>query len=124
TTTGWAQVGARAPITEVYTGTPSTSFSFPLSALMLNPGDTFKFDVWTSFGSPQGAYDALDNTTGTPNSGGLAPYSGGTYDSATAPGSTLAMYTVAAVPEPSSLVLATCGIGLLGLDIRRRWRRA
>ena len=124
TATGWTQVGARAPISEVYTGTPSTSFSFPLLGLGLNPGDTFKFDVWTSFGSPQGAYDALDNTTGTPNSGGLAPYSGGTYDSATAPGSTLAMYTVAAVPEPSSLVLATCGISLLGLDIRRRWGRA
>jgi hypothetical protein len=118
--TDWTKIGSTAPITEVYTGTPSTAFSFPLASLGLSAGNTFKFDVWTSFGSPQGAYDALDNTTGTPNSGGLAPYSGGAYDSATASGSVLASYTVA-VPEPCSIVLAAIGgCGLLAFGARLR----
>ena len=118
---GWSQIGSTAPITEVYTGTPSTTFSFPLSALGLSVGSSFNFDVWTSFGSPQGAYDALDNTTGTPNSGGNAPFSGGAYDSATATGSVLASYTVTAAPEPCSMMLAALGgIGLLAFGVRRR----
>ncbi len=50
--TGWQQVGATALAT---TTTTSTSFAFPLSALGLAPGSMFNFDVWTSFGSPQGA---------------------------------------------------------------------
>jgi hypothetical protein len=117
---GWTQIVPASPpappattaeaITEVYTGTPSISFTFPLSAFGLTAGNTFKFDVWSSYGQPggQGAYDALDNTTlGTPPPGGDAtayrtpnsgaePWNGGTYDSATAPGSTLASYTVTA----------------------------
>jgi len=116
---GWTKIGSTLPITEVYTGTPSTAFSIPLSALVgLNIGDTIKFDVWTSFGSPQGAYDALDNPSQTPP----VPYSPTffAYDSATVTGSTLAMYTVTAVPEPSSFVLAIGGAGVLGLGIRRR----
>jgi hypothetical protein len=118
---GWQQVGATAPATIIGTGTPSTSFSFPLSAFGFVPGNSFNFDVWTSFGSPQGAYDALDNTTGTPNTGG-APYSGGFYDSATAAGSTFAttIYTVTApVPEPMSLGMV---VGLAGMGLMRRRR--
>ena len=118
---GWTQIVPASPpappattaeaITEVYTGTPSVSFTFPLSSFGLSVGSTFKFDVWSSYGQPggQGAYDALDNTTlGTPPPGGDAtayrtpnsgaePWNGGTYDSATAPGSTLASYTVTSV---------------------------
>ena len=57
----------------------------------------------------KGPMTALDNTTlGTPPMGGAAsdyrtpnsgaePWNGGTYDSATAPGSTLASYTVTSV---------------------------
>jgi hypothetical protein len=111
--TGWNQVGATAPVTEVYTVTPSTSFAFPLSAIGLSAGSSFKFDVWTTFGSPQSAYDALDNIGEGP---GPAPYSGGSYDSATVPGSVLATYTV--VPEPASLSLLG-GFGLLMLRRRR-----
>jgi hypothetical protein len=103
---GWAQVDSTAPILEVPTGTPSTTFSFLLSDLGLSPGSTFKFDVWTSFGSPQGAYDALDNPNLPP---GAAPYSGGSYDAATAAGSTLASYTVVAVPEPTALSVLALG---------------
>jgi hypothetical protein len=121
---GWSQVGSTAPITEVGTVTPYTSFAFALSSLGLSVGSSFEFDVWTSFGSPQGAYDALDNTTGTPNGPGgtIPPYnSGGTYDSATASGSVLASYTVTAVPEPCSLVIAAMGgCGLLAFCVRRR----
>jgi hypothetical protein len=112
---GWTQLGATAPITEVYSGTPSTGFAFPLSALGLSAGSSFKFDVWTTFGSPQSAYDALDNNGEGP---GAAPYSGGTYDSATVPGSTLATYTVTAVPEPASMAILAGG-GLLMLKRRR-----
>ncbi len=72
TVNGWAKIGSTAPITEVYSGTPSTTFSFPLSALGLSNGNMFTFDVWTTFGSPQGAYDALDNPNIPP---GAAPYS-------------------------------------------------
>lgn len=125
TASGWAQIGSTAPITEIYSGTPSVAFTFSLASLGLSPGNTFNFDVWTTFSGGQGAYDALDNTTGTPNSGGLAPYSGGSYDSATASGSTLASYTVAAVPEPSAIILgAMGGFGLLALCTRRRASRS
>jgi hypothetical protein len=113
-TTGWSQVGSTAPATVVGTGTPSTAFSFPLSALGLSAGSSFNFDVWTSFGSPQGAYDVLDNPNLPP---GAAPYSGGSYDSATAAGSTFATttYTVTAVPEPVSMggTIVVAGIALM-----------
>jgi hypothetical protein len=116
--TGWSQVGSTAPITEIYTGTPSTTFSFPLSALGLSLGNSFKFDVWTSFGSPQSAYDALGNPSTPP---GAAPFSGGSYDAATAAGSTLSMYTVAAVPEPGTLAIAIMGgLCLAAVGVRRR----
>jgi hypothetical protein len=115
---GWSQVGATAPISEVATVTPYTSFSFPLSALGLSVGSSFNFDVWTTFSGGQAAYDALDNVgTGSSN----APYSSGTtYDSATATGSTFASttYTVTAVPEPATLGLL-CISGVM-LGARRR----
>jgi hypothetical protein len=90
--TGWAQIGPTAPITEVTNGTPSVSFSFPLSGLGLSVGNSFKFDVWTTYGGGggQGAYDALDSSVKASG----APYSPTSYDSATAAGSTLAVYTI------------------------------
>ncbi|HEX3359079.1 MAG TPA: hypothetical protein VHS31_19015 [Tepidisphaeraceae bacterium] len=103
-TTGWATVGAQATATEVFTGAPSSTFSFPLSSFGLTAGNSFKFDLWTTFGSPQSAYDALDNPNLPP---GTAPFSGGTYDSATAAGSTLSVYTVTAASLPGSLWTGT-----------------
>ncbi len=116
TTGGWTQVGSNATLNQVNSGAPSLSFSFPLSALGLTVGSSFKFDAWTTFGSPQSAYDALDNNGEGP---GPAPFSGGTYDSATVPGSVLATYTVTApVPEPTSMAI----IGGAGLLMMRRRR--
>ena len=92
--TGWSQVGGTTPITEVASGAPSIKFSVPLTALGLSAGNSFKFDVWSTYGAPggQGAYDALDSSTQAAG----APASGAAYDSATAVGSTLATYTVLA----------------------------
>lgn len=117
--TGWSQIGPTAPNNQMNTGTPFQEFTFPLSALGLNIGDSFNFDVWDSFGSPQGAYDALDNAIKQANT----PF-GGTpaYDSATAPGSTFAttIYTVTApMPEPMSLGMFA---GLAGMALVRRRR--
>jgi hypothetical protein len=117
--TGWSQVGSNATLNQTNTVTPELDFAFPLSALGLSGGSSFNFDVWTTFGSPQAAYDALDNVgTGSAN----APYNAGTtYDSATATGSTFGStsYTVT-VPEPASLGLL-CLSGL-ALGARRRSR--
>lgn len=90
--TGWSQIGGTASITEIASGTPSIKFAVPLSSLGLSAGNTFKFDVWSTYGSPggQGAYDALDSSVQAAGS----PASGTPYDSATATGSTLASYAV------------------------------
>src|SRR5208282_2359604 len=68
--------------------------SVPLSSLGLVAGNTFKFDVWSTYASPggQGAYDALDSSVQAAGN----PSTGAVYDSATATGSTLASYTIAA----------------------------
>jgi hypothetical protein len=120
TLTGWTQIGANAPLTIVPTGTPSIAFSFSLSSFGLSAGNKFNFDAWSSFSSPQSAYQALDNPNLPP---GTAPYnSGASYDSATAAGSTFAttIYTVQATPEPSTFALL--GLGALGMIgcLRRR----
>jgi PEP-CTERM motif len=116
---GWTQIGSTVTTVEVPTGAPSTSFTFSLASLGLTAGSSFNFDVWTTFGSPQGAYDALDNPNLPP---GTAPYSGGSYDSATAAGSLFSStsFTVQAAPEPGTCALL--GLGALGMMkcLRRR----
>ena len=108
TTTGWAKIGSTLPITEVRTGTPSTAFSIPISALGLNAGNSFKFDVWTTFpGGGQSAYDALGAST---YPAGYFPYSNGAgtptpYDSATS----LSTYTLTSVITGSIWTGATDG---------------
>jgi hypothetical protein len=123
---GWNQVGSTASISEV-TGqgngsTPyaSLSFGIPLSGLGLGSGGSFNFDVWTTYSGGQGAYDALDQTGAMSTAEPTPPYSGGSYDSATAPGSNFAntVYTVV-VPEPASIGL----VGLSGLALLARRRR-
>jgi hypothetical protein len=120
TLTGWSQIGTDVPMTIVPTGTPSIQFTFSLSALGLSAGSSFNFDAWSTFSSPQSAYQALDNPNLPP---GTAPYnSGASYDSATAAGSTFAstIYTVQATPEPGTCALL--GLGALGMAqcVRRR----
>jgi hypothetical protein len=120
TLTGWTQIGADVPMTIVPSGMPSIQFTFLLSSLGLSAGNSFNFDAWSSFGSPQSAYQALDNPNLPP---GTAPYnSGASYDSATAAGSLFGstIYTVQATPEPGTCALL--GLGALGMMqcVRRR----
>src|SRR5205823_464246 len=75
-------------------GATSISFSVPLASLGLSAGQTFKFDVWTTFDNPSGqsAYDALSNPSQTFDPNGAArPWLGSPYDS----GTLLSSYTVA-----------------------------
>jgi hypothetical protein len=100
---------------------PSVTVVFPLANLGpsgLVAGNSFNFDVWTTYSS-EGAYDALDNPgTTDPTPGTTDPWNNYPYDSATFPGSTLNSYTIAAAPEPASAAI----LGLTGAAwvVRRR----
>src|SRR3954471_1920074 len=96
---GWTNNGAQP----VALDTHSTTITMPLGALGLTNGSSFKFDVWSTYGSPggQSAYDALSN----PNIAIADPWNGAPYDSSTAgPGGTplVSMYTVSTTTSPSS----------------------
>jgi hypothetical protein len=101
---------------------PSVTVVFPLANLGpsgLVAGNSFNFDVWTTYSS-QGAYDALDNPgTTDPTPGTTDPWNNYPYDSATVAGSTLNTYTVVAVPEPATAAI----VGLSGASILMRRRR-
>ena len=105
------------------------TMTVPLSSLGLSVGNSFNFDVVSTFtgwqnGSPQSAYGALDTaTTPAETDGSYTPWNPTVatfYDSATATGSTFSstIYTVA-VPEPTTLALLSGGVILL-LAQRRR----
>jgi autotransporter-associated beta strand protein len=76
----------------------SITYGIPLADFGLSIGNTFTFDVYSSYGGYL-PYDALDNASFAPPN--YYPYTGGpspeatAYDSATEPGSTLNSYTVA-----------------------------
>ncbi|HUJ09124.1 MAG TPA: PEP-CTERM sorting domain-containing protein [Verrucomicrobiae bacterium] len=109
------------------TGSSFATKTFALSELGLTVGDSFHFDVVSSYASPSGqaGYGALASTgypAETDNS--YQPWLGSNYyDSATDVTSTFnaggTLYTV--VPEPSTLILV--GLGGLLLAYRRLFRR-
>jgi PEP-CTERM motif len=124
----WTQNGPGLPYAAGGTGLNFATMTFALSSLGLNVGDSFYFDVASSYGSPSGqsAYGALAST-GYPaeSDNSYMPWLGTNYyDSVTDTTSTFnngaTLYTVV-IPEPSTLVLA--GLGGLLLAYRRFFRR-
>jgi hypothetical protein len=109
------------------TGDTFATLTVPLSQLGLSIGNSFLFDVVSSYTNPTGqsAYGTLDSAGGYPaeTDNSYKPYLGtNDYDSATDASSNFntgaSRYTVAAVPEPASLGLV-CLSGLM-LGVRRR----
>ncbi len=109
------------------TGASFATMTFALSDLGLNVGESFYFDVVSTYTSgTQSAYGALDNTS-WPEESDIAytPWNGtSSYDSATDAGGTIfgtaaSMYTVTTVPEPATLALLGGGLILLMAQRRR-----
>lgn len=105
------------------TGSTFATMTFSLASLGLSAGETFNFDVVSSYTanpSGQAAYSALDNPGYLAESdNSYHPWLGSNfYDSVTAGGSTLNSYTIA-VPEPGVGAL----LGLGGLILTRRASR-
>ena len=104
------------------TGSTFATITVPLSSLGLSVGNSFYFDVVSSYASPggQSAYGALDST-GWPaeSDNSYQPWLGSNYyNSATDAGGTTfgtaaSMYTVVPVPEPTTLALLSGGVILL-----------
>jgi hypothetical protein len=115
-------------------GSDSVTATVPLSSLGLSVGNSFYFDVVSSYtswnnGYPQSAYSALDSLSGYPaeTDSSYSPWNGNNvptyYDSATdASGTTFGTaaseYIVTGVPEP--VASALLGMGALIILIRRR----
>ena len=113
------------------TGFTFATITMPLTSLGLSAGNSFYFDVVSTYASPSGqsAYGALDSVTGYPaeSDGSYQPWLGSNYyDSANAGasgstfGTAATLYTVTAVPEPATCTLL--GLGALVL-VRRAVRR-
>jgi len=129
---GWV-TGATVSYTAGGTGETFASMTVPLSSLGLSVGDSFYFDVVSTYtadsdGGPQAAYGALDST-GYPaeNNGSYVPYDNNTYyDSATDVTSTFnsgdSLYTVSAVPEPATVALMGLGTLFTAFTVRAKKR--
>ena len=128
-------MGAGASYAAGGTGNTFATMTVPLSSLGLSVGNSFYFDVVSSYASPggQSAYGALDNT-GWPaeTDSSWLPWNGPSapnyYDSATDAGGTTfgtsaTMYTVVPVPEPATLALLSGGVILLMVLRRNRARQ-
>lgn len=126
---GWTQTSSGA-YAAGGTGSTFSTITVSLSSLGLNVGNSFYFDVVSSYtaqanGGPQAAYGALAST-GYPaeSDGAYAPYNGTAhYDSATDATSTFnsgaTLYTVQAVPEPATCTLSGLG-ALVAIGALRR----
>ena len=109
------------------TGNTFATMTLPLSSLNLSVGNSFYFDVVSTYTNPggQAAYGALDNTGYLAESdNNYQPWNGTSYyDSATASGTTFGTsateYTVIAVPEPTTLALFSGGVIFLLVQRRR-----
>jgi hypothetical protein len=114
------------------TGSTFATITVPLSSLNLSVGNSFYFDVVSSYANPggQSAYGALDNT-GWPaeSDSSYKPWLGSNYyDSATDAGGTIfgtsaTEYTIVTVPEPATLALLSGGAILLMAVRRNRARQ-
>jgi len=123
----WA-AGSGVSYTAGGTGFNYATMTLSLSSLGLSVGDSFYFDVVSSYTSgTQAAYGALASTGYPAESDGLyTPWNGTShYDSATDATSTFStsapLYNVTAVPEPATLALI--GGGLVFLMAQRRRSR-
>jgi len=99
TTAGWVYDNFSALVETNNT----IQLSFPLSSLGLSAGNSFNFDLWTTFSDNDSAYDALDNANSLTTIPGYQPFYSASvagsptpYDSATEPGSQFSttVYTV------------------------------
>ncbi len=112
------------------TGSTFNTFTLSLSSLGLSAGTSFYFDVVSSYPNSvgQSAYGALDSIGGYPAEtdasyvqyvSGQNAYDAATDASGTKFGTAASLYTVTAVPEPTTLALLSGGAILL-LAKRRR----
>ena len=103
----WTQNGSGVPVLSGNMTTITTS----LASLGLSPGQSFKFDVYTTGGNGgDSANDAAANPAQTITDW-PGPY--------TTPSGGGLMYTTSAVPEPASVALVGMGLAI-GLGVARR----